>query len=389
MAVPLVYNLRSVRVRWVSAFVAVLGIAGTVGVFVAVLALARGFEATLVASASPRNGVVRRAGATSEYDSSVTLEQVRVLEELPEVARDTAGPFASAEVVVIAAFPLRDGGTDANLQARGVSPHALRVHEGVRIVAGRTFRPGLMEMTVGRNAVRNYAGLELGAKVPLGGTDWEVVGLFDAGGSSFDSEIWCDADVLNQTYQRPPGVFQSVTVRLVSPDSLDAFKAAVARDPRLLLQIERESEYYARQSRQVSTLILALGTLVTSVMGIGAIFGALNTMYAAVAERGREIATLRALGFSRRSVVAAFLVESLAIAGVGGLVGAVAVLPLNGLVTGTMNWQTFSHIAFAFRITPSLMVLGVVFALAMGVLGGLPPAVRAARRPVAQALREL
>jgi putative ABC transport system permease protein len=372
-----------------STIVAVLGIAGTVGVFVAMLALARGFEATLVASGSAHNALVRRAGATSEMDSLVQLEQVRVVEDAPGVAAGSAGPLASREVVVIAALPLKRTGTDANVQVRGVGLRVLSVRDGVRLVAGRFFEPGLNELVVGRNVAASYEGFELGSRVRFGGATWTVVGIFDAGGSAFDSEVWCDGSVLNQVYQRPRHLFQSVTVRLASPDALATLKDALAGDPRLTVQVDREIEYYAKQSQMLTTLILVLGSIVAAVMGVGAVFGALNTMYSAVAERAREIATLRALGFGVGSVVLAFVAEALCIALVGGLLGCLAALPLNGLTTGTMNWQTFSHLAFAFRVTPTLLLAGLIFALCMGLLGGVPPALRAARQPIATALREL
>jgi len=389
MGVPLVYNLRSVRQRWASALVAVFGIAGTVGVFVAMLSLARGFKATLVASGSPRNAMVRRAGTGSEIESVVTLEQLRVIEDAPGVGKGPRGPLVSAEVVVVAAFPMRGSLTDANAQVRGVSPRVLDVRDNVRLGEGRFFNPGLPELVVGRGAARAYAGFEVGRTLRFGGGTWTVVGIFDAGGSAFDSEVWCDADVLNGVYQRPRGIYQSVTAHLTSPDALPRFREALVADPRLTVEVEREVEYYEKQSRALTTVITVLGSLVAAVMGIGAVFGALNTMYSAVSARGREIAVLRALGFGGGSVVVSFLSEALLIALLGGALGAVAVLPLNGLTTGTLNWQTFSHLAFAFRITGDLLAAGLVFALLMGLLGGLPPAVRAARRPVAVALRAL
>jgi len=389
VAIPLIYNVRSLRARWTSAVVAVLGIAGTVGVFVAMLSLARGFEATLVASGSAQNAMVRRAGATSEMDSGVTLDEVRVIEDAPGVERAGAGPLVSPEVVVVAAFPLKGTDADANVQVRGVSPKAVAVRPTVRVVAGRLFEPGLTELVVGRNVEGAYAGLELGKTVRFGGGTWTVVGVFDAGGTAFDSELWCDATVLKQVFQRPPSLFQSVTARLTSPDALTRFKDALTADPRLSVQVDREVDYYAKQSRALTTLITVLGSIVALVMGIGAVFGALNTMYSAVAERSREIATMRALGFGSGSVVASFVAEALCIALVGGVLGCVAVLPLNGLTTGTMNWQTFSHLAFAFRITPLLLVWGLAFALLMGFVGGVPPAIRAARARIAVALREL
>jgi putative ABC transport system permease protein len=389
MAIPIVYNLRSVTARWTSAIVAVLGIAGTVGVFVAMLSLARGFRATLVSSGSEDNAIVMRAGATSEMMSGIKLEDVKIMQDAPGVARGADGPLVTSEVVVVAPFALRTTGTDANVQVRGVSANVLTIRKNVKIVQGRMFQPGLAELVVGKNASTSYAGLTLGNTVNFGGGHWQVVGVFDAGGSSFDSEVWCDARVLDDVYKRPSNIFQSATVHLTSPDAFQQFKDSVTSDRRLNLDVTREIDYYAKQSTRMTQLITILGGLVAFVMAIGAVFGALNTMYSAVAERGREIATMRALGFGAAAVVFSFLVEALLISFVGGAIGCIAVLPLNGLTTGAMNWQTFSHLAFAFRITTPLLIAGIIFALAMGLLGGLPPALRAAWRPVAVALREL
>ena len=388
-AIPLVYNVESVRERWASTIVAVLGIAGTVSVFVAMLAMARGFQATMVRSGMPENAMIRRAGATSEMDSAVPIHDVRVIEDSPGIAKDGNKALVSPEVVVVAAMPMKATGTDANVQVRGVTPKALTVHRGVRIVEGRNFQPSLPELIVGRNAVATYTGLGLGETVHFGGVAWKVVGLFDANRSAFDSKVWCDADLLNQAYTRPPGSYQSATARLISADALEGVKKTLTSDPRLTVQVERETEYYARESQMLSALITGLGSLVAIVMGVGAVFGALNTMYAAVAERSREIATLRAVGFPARSVVTSFVFEAIFIAALGGLLGCILVLPVNGLTTGTMNWQTFSHMSFAFRITPALLGLGIAFALAMGLVGGVPPAIRASRLPVAAALRDL
>ena len=389
MAIPFVYNVRSVLKRWSSAVVAVLGVAGTVGVFVAMLSLAQGFRATLVASGSPQNAVVLRAGADSEMVSAVTLEDLRTIGDAAGVARDDRGPLASGEVVVIAAFPLARTGTDANVQVRGVSPRALDVRDNVRLVAGRFFEPGLAELVLGSNAIKSYAGFAVGGTIRFGGGTWKVVGVFDAGGSAFDSEIWCDATVLDEVYKRPTNIFQSVTVRLTSTSALGRFKDALTSDPRLSVKVDRETDYYAAQSKTLTDMIRILGFLIALVMGVGAIFAALNTMYSAVAERSREIATMRALGFGGGTVVLSFIVESLFIAFVGGMLGCLVVLPMNGFTTATINWQTFSHLAFAFRITPGLLARGIIFALVMGFVGGVPPAVRAVRRPVAVALRGL
>jgi putative ABC transport system permease protein len=389
LAIPIVYNLRSVRQRWTSSVVAILGIAGTVGVFVAMLSMAKGFQATLVASGSTGNALVTRAGATSEMTGAVSLDEVKVIEDAPGVAHSADGPIITPEVVVIAPFPLIRTGTDANVQVRGVSPKALEVRSKVKIIEGRFFQPGLTELIVGRNVASTYAGLALGDTVKFGGGTWHVVGVFDAGGSAFDSEVWCDSVVLNQTYKRPDTIYQSVTVHLTSPGALRQFKDSMTADPRMSVDVIREVDYYSKQSKSVTTLIVVLGTIIAIVMGIGAVFGALNTMYSAVSERSREIATMRALGFGGPSVVISFLIEALLISFLGGVVGCLAALPLNGLTTSTMNFQTFSSLAFAFRITPVLLLTGIIFALFMGVIGGLPPAIRAASRPVAQALRGL
>lgn len=389
MAIPIVYNLRSVRARWTSAIVAVAGIAGTVGVFVAMLSLARGFRATLVSSGSEDNALIVRAGATSEMTSGVALDAVKIIQDAPGIARGTNGPLVTAEAVLMAPIPLISTGTDANVELRGVSPNVLQIRKQVKIVQGRMFQPGLTEVVVGKNANTTYSGLTLNNTIWLGTMQWKVVGIFDAGGSSFDSEVWGDSRLLAEAYKRPDTFFQSATVHLTSPEALTQLKDALTTDPRLSVDVTREVEYYAKQSTRMTTLITRLGGFVAFIMAIGAVFGALNTMYSAVADRGREIATMRALGFGGPSVVFSFLLEALFISFVGGVLGCLAVLKLNGVTTSTINFQTFSNLAFAFKITPELLVKGVIFALVMGVLGGFFPAVRAARLPVATALREL
>jgi putative ABC transport system permease protein len=389
MAIPVIYNLRSVKARWTSAIVAVLGIAGTVGVFVAMLSLARGFRATLVSSGSYDNAIVMRAGATSEMMSGVTMDSVKIIQDEPGVARVNGVPLITSEDVVVAPFPLRSTGTDANVQVRGVSANALAVRPNIKIVQGRMFSPGLSELIVGRYATTSYTGLTVGNSVSFGGGHWTIVGVFDAGGSAFDSEVWGDSRILADVYKRPADIFQSATVHLTSPDAFQSFKDAVSKDPRLDVDVSREVDYYAKQSQTFTRLITILGGLVAAIMGIGAVFGALNTMYSAVSERGREIAVMRALGFGAVAVVISFLIEAVLISVVGGALGCIAVLPLNGFTTGSMNWQTFSHMAFAFKITPDLMIGGIIFALVMGLAGGLFPAIHAATRPISTALRSL
>jgi putative ABC transport system permease protein len=390
MAIPINYNIRSVMNRWPSTLVAVLSVAGTVGVFVVMLAMAQGFRATLVSSGSPRNALVLRGGANAEMMSVIMLDQAKVIDDAPGVARSASGdPLVSPEVVVIGAFPLTSSGSDANVQIRGISPRALEVRPDVRIVKGRFIQSGLTEIIVGRNVSASYRGFNLGSTVDFGGGRWTVVGVFDAGGSAFDSEIWCDASVLNQIYKRPENVFQSVTARLASLDDFQKFKDAVTSDPRLTVDVYRETTFYAEQSRMMSTMIRVLGFLVAGIMAVGAVFAALNTMYSAVAARSAEIGTLKALGFGPGSIIASFLAESILIAIAGGALGCLAALPFNGFTTGTMNWSSFSYLAFSFRVTPVILASGIVFSLIMGLVGGIPPAARAARVPIIVALREL
>ena len=313
MAIPIVYNLRSVRARWTSAIVAVVGIAGTVGVFVAMLSLAKGFKATLVSSGSPDNALIVRAGATSEMTSGVGLDSVKIIQDAPGIARGPNGPLVTAEAVLMAPIPLRSTGTDANVEVRGVSPNVLDIRKNVKIVQGRMFTPGLAEVVVGKNANTTYSGLTLGNTINLGTMQWKVVGLFDACGSSFDSEVWADPHLLTGAYNRPDTFFQSVTAHLTSPDALKQLKDALTTDPRLNVDVMREIDYYAKQSTNMTTLITRLGGFVAFIMAIGAVFGALNTMYSAVADRGKEIATMRALGFGGPSVVFSFLIEALLI----------------------------------------------------------------------------
>ena len=382
-------TLRTVPQRAGSSLVAVTGVAGVVVVFVAVLSIAEGFQAALAGAGSPDTAIVMRGGSDTELSSGLPLESTRVIKDAPGVRRSAEGVVASAELFVVVDVPKRSTGTPANVPLRGVEPAAFGVRDEVQIVEGRTFRPGTNEIIVGRSAVAQFAGIELGSTQRWGESAWEVVGIFEAGGTIAESEIWCDARVLQPAYRRGDS-FNSVYARLESAAAFDAFKDALTTDPRLDVMVEREEDYYLGQTQAVTAIITGIAGVIAFLMGIGAVFGAINTMYTAVAARTREIATLRALGFSSGPVVISVMAESVALAVAGGLLGGLlAYAGFNGYQTATINWQTFSQVAFAFRVTPALLVQGIVWAVVMGFFGGLFPAVRAARLPVATALREL
>ena len=382
-------SLRTVPRRAGSSLVAVTGVTGVVIVFVAVLSIAEGFQAALTGAGSPDTAIVMRGGSDTELSSGLPLASTRVVKDAPGVRRGPDGPVASAELFVVVDVPKRTTGTPANVPLRGVEPAAFQVRDEVRIVEGRSFRPGTNEIIVGRAAAAQFTGIDLGSTRRWGENTWEVVGIFEAGGTIAESEIWCDARVLQPAYRRGD-TFQSVYARLGSAGDFDAFKDALTADPRLDVMVEREDDYYQGQTQAVTAIITGIATVIAFLMGIGAVFGAVNTMYTAVASRTREIATLRALGFSSAPVVVSVMVESVALCVAGGMLGGLlAYVGFNGYQTATLNWQTFSQVAFAFRVTPALLVQGVAWAVVMGFAGGLFPAVRAARLPVATALREL
>lgn len=382
------YNLRSMIVRKGTAAMTAMGIAMVVAVFVMTLAIAQGFKSTLVASGSDENAIILRKGATSETVSAVLRPQVPLIESLPQIARGRDGlPLASPELVVIISLPRVTDNQPANVPLRGVGPRAYEVRNTLKIEEGRRFTPGTREINAGKLAVGRFKGLTLGSEVKFGSASWKVVGVFTAEDASFESEIWGDVDLMMPAFQR--GGYQSVTAKLTDPSAFNSLEAAIAADPRLDLKPQREPDYYAAQSATTTTLIRIFATFVTAILSIGAVFGAMNTMYAAVAYRTREIGTLRALGFSRVRIVSAFLAESIALALVGGVIGCVLALPVHGLSTGSMNMVSFTELAFKFRITPGLLAGGLVFSAVMGAVGGLLPAIRAARIPVARALREI
>ncbi|HLE20026.1 MAG TPA: ABC transporter permease [Vicinamibacteria bacterium] len=382
------FNLKTIWDRTGSTAAALFGIAGVVAVLVAVLSIAQGFRHAMTVSGSPDTAIVLRSGADSEMMSGLGGPTTRIIAEMEGVARGVGGPLASAELFVVINLPKRNTGTDANVPLRGVEPPAFEVRNEMEIVQGRLFQWGRNEVIVGAGAALEFEGLDVGSKLQVGRNEWTVVGIFTANGGIAESEIWTDAAVLQPAYRRGNS-FQAVYAKLESPGAFQAFKDRLTTDPRLNVQVVRQPDYYAEQSTMVTNLITGLGTLVAGLMGVGAVFGALNTMYTAVSSRTREIATLRALGFGGTPVVISVLLESLVLSLVGGSLGAgLAYVAFDGFRAATINWQSFSQVAFAFAVTPALLIQGILFAALIGLAGGLFPAIRAARMPVATALRE-
>jgi putative ABC transport system permease protein len=383
------FGLMSIPQRRGAVTATVFGIAGVVLVFVGVLSIAAGFRRAMANSGSADAAIVLRSGSDSEMVSGLGRNDTRLIADAPGVARNASGPLSSAELFVIINLPKRSTGTDANVPLRGVEAAATSVRDNLRITAGRMFEWGKNEVIVGTGAAREFAGLEVGGSVKVGRETWPVVGVFAAGGGVAESEVWSDAKVLQAAYNRGES-FQSVYVRLNSAGAFQEFKDALTANPQLSVKVLRQSDHYAEQSTAMMQLITTLGYLIAFLMAVGAVFGALNTMYSAVAARTREIATLRALGFGRAAVVIALMMESLVLALAGGAVGAgLAYVAFNNFHAATINWQSFSMVAFAFAVTPALLVQGIFWATGIGLIGGLLPALRAARLPIAAALREL
>jgi len=382
-------NLRTIPQRLSSSGVAIVGIAGVVVVLVSVLSIAAGFTAAMEGSGSASRALVMRTGADSEMTSGIGGDDAALIKQAPGLRRDGQTPLASAELYVIIDLPKRSTGTAANVPMRGVEPTAFAVRDEVSMIEGRMFEFGTTEIVVGRGASGQFAGLTVGNVVQSGQSSWTVVGVFEADGGVAETEIWVDARVLQGAYRRGNS-YQSVLARLESSEDFDRFRDFLITNPQLNVQVRRESEYYAQQSQSLSRLIQGVGFGIAGLMGIGAVFGAILTMYTAVSTRAREIATLRALGFNSGSVVVSVLAESLALGALGGILGgAGAYFGFNGYQTSTINFQTFSQVAFAFRVTPELLVMGLFYALLLGLVGGLFPAIRAARLPIPTALREL
>jgi len=384
------FGLLSIPQRRGAVAATVIGIAGVVAVLVGVLSIAAGFRQAMTVSASPDGAVVLRSGADSEMVSGLSRENTRVIADAPGVARNPDGSgLASAELFVIINLPKRSTGMDANVPLRGVEGAAWQVRDNMKIVSGRMFEWGKNEVIVGAGAAREFAGMDVGSTIKVGRYEWPIVGIFSANGGAAESEIWSDAKVLQAAYNRGDS-FQSVYARLHSPGAFEEFKDSLTSNPQLNVKVVRQSDYYLEQSETITRLITTLGVLIASLMAVGAVFGALNTMYSAVAARTREIATLRALGFGSSAVVMSLMLESLLLALAGGIIGGgLAYLAFNNFHTSTMNWQSFSQLTFAFRVTPELLMRGIVWSALIGLVGGLFPAIRAARLPIASALREL
>ena len=382
-------NLRNLPARLGTSLVAVVGIGGVVAVLVSLLSMGEGFRAALDLSGRDDVALILRGGSSDELSSSFDREQVNVIFAAPGIMRDDRGPVASREFYTIVDLPMRSTGTAANVPFRGVTDRAVDVREGFRIVAGRMFEPGKDEVIVGRGAFAQFGNVDLGREVTWGSHVWRVVGVFEAGGSISESEVWTDLTVLQGVYRRGNSV-QVLRALLTSPAAITTVKRALEDDPRVNVSVRSEREFYADQSRILVTLIRYVGTTIAILMGIGAVFAALNTMYSAVSSRTREIATLRALGFGSAPVVASVLLEAAVLGLLGGIVGgALVYFGLNGYQASTLNWASFSQITFAFTVTPRLLVTGLVYALALGLFGGLLPGLRAARLPVTVGLREL
>jgi putative ABC transport system permease protein len=383
------FGLLSIPRRRGAVLATVIGIAGVVTVLVGVLSISTGFKHAMTVSGSPDIAIVLRSGADSEMVSGLSHDETRVIADSPGVARSAQGPLSSPELFVIIDIPKRATGLDFNVPLRGVERAAFQVHDNVKLIRGRMFDWGKDEVIAGIGAAQEFAGLDVGSAIKVGRAVWPVVGIFAANGGVAESEIWTGATVLQEAYHRGDS-FQSVQAKLISPGAYEQFKDSLTSNPQLNVKVERQTEYYVERSETMTRLITTLGFLIAFLMAIGAVFGALNTMYSAVSTRTREIGTLRALGFGAGAVIVAFMIESLVLALVGGAIGgSLAYFAFNGFHTSTMNFQSFSQVAFAFRVTPQLLIRGIIWAATIGLIGGLFPALRAARLPIAAALREM
>jgi putative ABC transport system permease protein len=388
IAVLTSFSLRTLGQRLGSSASTIFGIAGVVGVFIGVFSIGEGFRRAMTVSGKADTALVMRSGSDTEMSSIMNRDEARVVTDVEGIARTNGVSLASPELFVVINLPKRSTGTDANVPLRGVEPPAFDVRGDIEIVQGRRFEWGKNEVIAGLGASNEFTGLDVGSSIPVGKQNWIVVGTFTANGGIAESEIWTDAGVLAPAYRRG-NTFQAVYARLESADHFQEFKDRLTTDPRLNVMVERQTDYYAEQSTVITGLITTVGFWVAILMGSGAVFGALNTMYSAVSSRTREIATLRAFGFGSGAIVASVLLEALLLAVVGGLLGAgLAYAAFDGFRTATMNWQSFSQVTFAFDVTPALLGRGIFYAVVIGLIGGLFPAIRAARLPISAALRE-
>lgn len=381
-------NLRNLPQRLGASSVAVFGVACVVGVFIGVLSMASGFQRTMISAGSPDTAILMRSGATSEMSSGLGFEEVQIVSQLPQVRRENGEPVTSAELYVIVDIPKRSTNTSANVPLRGVEDGAFEVRDGIEIIEGRRFETGRNELIVGRGAQQQFAGLDVGNTIQFGQMEWDVVGVFADRGGLSESELWTDVRVLQSAYRRGNS-FQSLRVKLASEDALEALQAEIAGNPQLDMDVHRETDYLSDQAEPLSKFIKGVGYPLAVLMALGAVFGAINTMYASVSARTREIATLRAIGFGAFPVAFSTLLESLILALIGGVIGSLVVyLIFNGYTVSTINGASFSQVVFDFAVTGDLLVQGIVAAVFIGLIGGFFPAVRAARLPVATALRE-
>jgi putative ABC transport system permease protein len=386
MAIPISYSLRNLWARKLTTALTAGGMALVVFVFATVLMLEQGLRQTLVSTGAYDNALVIRRAAGTEVQSAVDRTQAAVLESRPEVALGPDGvPLVSKEVVVLISLGKKGSGKPSNVVIRGVGDAGLTLRPQVKIVEGRTFRPGSSEIIVGRSIEERFSGVALGERLRFGMREWTIVGLFDGGRSGFDSEIWGDADQMIQAFRR--SMFSSVLVRLNDASAFDAFTAALSDDQRLTLEAKRETVFYAEQSETLARFIRILGLTLSIIFSIGAVIGAMITMYASVANRTAEIGTLRALGFRRGSILLAFLFESLLLGVIGGAIGVAGASTMQLITISTVNWQSFAELAFSFDLTPGIVFAAMAFAVGMGFLGGVLPAAQASRMAIVDALR--
>jgi ABC-type lipoprotein release transport system permease subunit len=386
MKIPIIYNWRSILVRPLTTVLTVFGIALVVFVFAAVLMLANGLKKTLVDTGDDNNAIVLRKGADSEISSIISRDQYNILRTQPEVAATADGiPLAAGELVVVNNIPKRADNEPSNVMVRGVSKESLLMRSRVRLIEGTMWRPGLSEIIAGSAVSKRFQGCGLGESVKMGGREWVVVGIFEADGTGFESELWGDVEQFMDAFDRP--IFSSVTVRMNDPSQFEEMQMRLEGDPRLTVGVQREKEFYEKQSQSLGLFIRVLGLTITIIFSFAAMTGAVITMYSAVANRASEIGTLRALGFRRRSILSSFLIECVLISLLGGILGLALASLLQFVKISTTNFQSFSELAFGFTLSGGIVVNSLLFAVIMGIIGGMAPAVRAARMKVVSALR--